>query len=548
MNNLINNCPKLSIVVTSRNDNHGGDLKHRMQLFIDGILDQAVKFKSNIELIIVEWNPPTDRLSLKEGLSWEKRNDFCDVRIIEVPNEIHRCYKYSERLPLYQMIGKNVGIRRAKGEFVLVTNIDILLSDEMFEFLCSDNLEKGKIYRVNRYDVNKDIPIAATNDDRLEYCKDNLLRVNERYCTRSFLTNEEYLVYSKEIKEICEQNNLKKPLFTNACGDFQLMAREHWFELNGYPEFDMYSMHIDSVFQYMTSYKDLDEVVLEDPMVTYHIEHSSGFQPENKKLDNRLKEDKIVSLQYPHLLALAAKMREIEAPLIFNTEEWGMAEINLNEYKIDENIHDENIGVLLNSEYNPCKICNTEEWIKKIDNEMAINMLLLNSKTFDEWIEIIVEINKLLETKKIQVSSMDKTSKYYINSNKLEKNDCNLKRVLKKKEKKVIVFGGSSAYKDFVQPVLKYYDIKPEYIIDNDKKKIGTSIEGVNILPVETILTENKEEILIIIASMFGKEIKEQLEQLGFEENVSFIKSFLYENITLNYSLACMTLRKSFNS
>src|SRR5262249_33856914 len=37
-------------------------------------------------------------------------------------------------------------------------------------------------------------------------------------------------------------------LHTNACGDFTLLSRENWFRFAGYPEWVMYSWHIDSVF------------------------------------------------------------------------------------------------------------------------------------------------------------------------------------------------------------------------------------------------------------------------------------------------------------
>ncbi len=48
----------LSLVVTSRNDNHGGDLLKRMQIFVTGWLEQARRHHVNSELISVEWNPP----------------------------------------------------------------------------------------------------------------------------------------------------------------------------------------------------------------------------------------------------------------------------------------------------------------------------------------------------------------------------------------------------------------------------------------------------------------------------------------------------------
>src|SRR5205823_6881588 len=59
----------------------------------------------------------------------------------------------SERLPLFQMIAKNAGIRRALAPFVLATNIDILLSDELFAFLGGGGLKGNTMYRVDRHDV-----------------------------------------------------------------------------------------------------------------------------------------------------------------------------------------------------------------------------------------------------------------------------------------------------------------------------------------------------------------------------------------------------------
>jgi hypothetical protein len=59
------------------------------------------------------------------------------------------------------MIGKNVGIRRARGQFVLATNVDILFSDELAEYLASRRLERGRMYRSDRYDAMSDVPADA---------------------------------------------------------------------------------------------------------------------------------------------------------------------------------------------------------------------------------------------------------------------------------------------------------------------------------------------------------------------------------------------------
>ena len=136
--------PYISFVVISRNDNHGGDLTKRMQIFVTALITQCERHEIDSELIIVEWNPPSDKKSLEEELEWPQKRKFCKVRIIEVPAELHKTLKSAESLPLFQMIGKNVGIRRARGEFLLATNIDIIFPNEFFAFLKQNKLKKKR--------------------------------------------------------------------------------------------------------------------------------------------------------------------------------------------------------------------------------------------------------------------------------------------------------------------------------------------------------------------------------------------------------------------
>ena len=108
--------PYLSLVVTARNDDHGGNLLGRMQIFVSGWIEQARRYGIPSELIIVEWNPPPDRPRLIDVLRWPEDLGPCEVRFIEVPPELHARYAHGDALPLYQMAAKNVGIRRARGD------------------------------------------------------------------------------------------------------------------------------------------------------------------------------------------------------------------------------------------------------------------------------------------------------------------------------------------------------------------------------------------------------------------------------------------------
>jgi hypothetical protein len=178
--------PYLSVVATARNDDHGGNLLHRMQIFVDSWINQAKRHNLSSELILVEWNPPRERKSLADALHWPDDTGPCQVRIIEVPPELHARYHYGAVLPLYQMIAKNAGIRRARGQFIVATNIDVIFSDELVRYLASGSLEKGRMYRIDRTDVMSDVPENGSLDDQLEYCRTHLVRLCAREGTYKF--------------------------------------------------------------------------------------------------------------------------------------------------------------------------------------------------------------------------------------------------------------------------------------------------------------------------------------------------------------------------
>ena len=168
--------PYLSVVVAARNDDHGGNMLGRMQAFLDAWLGQARRYQLPSELLIVEWNPPSDRPRLMEVLRWPLDLSPCQVRFVEVPSEVHQRFRNASAIPLHQMIAKNVGIRRARGEFVLSTNLDIIFSAELMHFFAERCLEQV-MYRIDRHDVAKDLPANASVDEILSYCESSTLRV-----------------------------------------------------------------------------------------------------------------------------------------------------------------------------------------------------------------------------------------------------------------------------------------------------------------------------------------------------------------------------------
>lgn len=305
--------PYLSIVTTTRNDNHSDN-----QLFVDGLLAQIEKFCIPAEIVLVEWNPLPGGKSLAASLRVPARSTYATVRVITVPRSVHMRYRYSS-MPFYQMIAKNVGVRRSRGRFVLVTNADLLFPDALFSFIASERMREGVLYRTDRYDVSRDMPSGASLAQRLAFCRSHILRINARDRTRDLTAGKLHSIYNPLTKS-------ERPrLHTNACGDFQLLDRKHWFSLRGYPEFDIQSLHIDSLFEYMAVYSGIKEEILEYPCCVYHIEHTAGWKPKLDR-DFRHKFGRVRIMNFEEFLILEKFMFESKAALRVNKGNWGLGD------------------------------------------------------------------------------------------------------------------------------------------------------------------------------------------------------------------------------
>ncbi len=190
----------LSIVLAARNDEFGGNFLQRMQLSLN-VLDQLCgRHNLKAEVIIVEWNPPTDEKRLLEVLTPPKS---IPLYIVTVPSEIHKTINGFDEMPMFEYVAKNVGIRHASGEMILCTNPDIIFSDEMIARFAMESWRPACFYRACRSDLsNGDIPDVEI-EQQLALCRKKVDVTHGPF---------------------------------EAAGDFMLMSRADWFDLRGYPE------------------------------------------------------------------------------------------------------------------------------------------------------------------------------------------------------------------------------------------------------------------------------------------------------------------------
>jgi hypothetical protein len=247
--------PYLSFVVASRNDGYAGGMLRRLQVCLDNFIDQAERYVIPSEVILVDWNPPAGR-DLWDALRWPAVVRHCTIRVITVPPRVHATLPFATELPMIIHRARNVGVRRARGEFVLPTSADILLSDELAEWISRRTLDPAGLYRIARHDVPEKALRFKSSEKRLAYCRDRVTQVHER--ARSY-----------RIEGLPH-------LFTNGSGDFTLLSRAMYFRLHGIPEErEFHSMHFDSVFCFMAHAAGAHEIELREPLRIYHVDHGT---------------------------------------------------------------------------------------------------------------------------------------------------------------------------------------------------------------------------------------------------------------------------------
>jgi len=362
-----------SFIITTRNDNHGGNMLLKNQFFVNRWAFNIKKLDINCELIIVDWNSPE---KLKNKIKIPKLGKNQSIRIIEVPNKIHKKFKHYKKLNMFQMIAKNVGARRAMGKYLILTNVDIIFSNSLLEFLKNIKLNEDYIYRADRYDIN----FNKFNNFKIneQYLNTNITHINKKYYTHDIIKNIKYWTYNsfsgaiinslkffsfviinlikkKSINKYIKLklnifyiinnlkiiiNNLKiildiiisPKLHTNACGDFQLLSKKTFFNLCGYYEYDGYSFHVDSILMwkaYFMGYK-----FKELKFKIFHINHAGGYDT-SKDLFENLKKKDINYISNNKLINIIKNLKNNASYL--GDAKFGLVDYKLNEFFFNKN-------------------------------------------------------------------------------------------------------------------------------------------------------------------------------------------------------------------
>jgi hypothetical protein len=250
----------------------------RMQTALSSLITQLERYKIDSEIILVDYNPPPDHSFLKDSLSWPVRTEYCSIRTIVVPPEFHRKFKDSEKIPFYGSLAQNVGIRRARGQFVLATPVDILFTNEIIEFISGKKLEQNKLYRTDRLDVARQAVDIASHEERLNFCRDNITFIHMNRGCIPIVRKGKKNLSSRNLKSTGKfpDSKIMWKLHFNG-GDFTLMSKDAWNRICGWPEDDVLSVGAEIVLYCMAYLNGIKEDILQPPYSIFHIEHNSRW-------------------------------------------------------------------------------------------------------------------------------------------------------------------------------------------------------------------------------------------------------------------------------
>lgn len=196
----------LSVVLTGRNDGYGGDFLTRA---ISAIAFNHTALTSShvpYELVLVEWDPVPDRPLLADLIESAVPEVAPHLHTILVDGGYQKALTLNPALRYMEYFAKNVGLRRARGRYVLSTNADVLLGRAVIAQIACGSLGRG-IFRAPRIDLKLGLDQGSLFLDVLEDPA-NHWRTRE----------------------------LRPPLYGGGTGDFLLADRATFHTLRGFNE------------------------------------------------------------------------------------------------------------------------------------------------------------------------------------------------------------------------------------------------------------------------------------------------------------------------
>lgn len=343
--------PYLSVVVAARNDNYGGDFETRLQNCVSWFDYYANQYNLPMEFIIVNYNPVSHRPQLQDCIKYNP-GGIVQYKIITVPASFHQQLETEpvrKPLPFYEYIAKNIGIRRATGQYILSANPDILPDPSILKIISKRTLNKEAYYRADRADFTwlpgkMCTPTDLTNIRRQTHTiQAKAIAIQLKKSRHFFLRIIEAKIYSlyfrkrmaffRRFPNFARKRGIYVPpeimshtIHAHASGDFILMHKEHWHKIKGHPESTYLPVHTDAITVAMAASLGLEEKIFLCPC--YHQEHTRRFQD--------YEQDAAINYMYKLFENDGQFMLKNNTLINYNSHLWGAINQNFETERIDK--------------------------------------------------------------------------------------------------------------------------------------------------------------------------------------------------------------------
>jgi len=232
---------KSSVVILTKNDNYGGDLSHRAKMCVNSLVENFD------EVVIVDWKTRDGKTLLSTFI--DEVPHIGKIKSIEVSSDLLK-EKYPQfyQWNILEALGRNIGIRRATGDWIASTNVDIVTTPLDFS-----SLNPNEFYTSSRRDVDENFHKGFQKYNDL---KTTLWNNRDSYRDKPQIHNSS----DKWSLVIC-------------CGDFQVGTKEVWEKSKGFEESILFGCGIDSNIMKKASYYSEIKIL---PYYFFHLNHGKG--------------------------------------------------------------------------------------------------------------------------------------------------------------------------------------------------------------------------------------------------------------------------------
>lgn len=292
---------RVSICCCFRNDNYGGDQTQRLKNFIDYYSYQNKKYKGLFEFVVCDYNSPNRDSVLNLPLPWDS---LSPLKGIIVREEHHARKSGGNGRPILDYLGRNVAVRHASSEFVLIVNQDIFISDSIAKFIFEERLNPKYFYRADRWDFPFNGMPSGKPETLENYARKTAASLHRRHDRKRLPIDVQVTPGEKEkivslplVEEVVDhkyhlfqgrlpswRNKILQRingrvdfeflgLHTNAGGDFILAPKKAWEKIHGAFETTDFYMHLDSYLLAQLYGAGFCQAIFAYPHQVFHADH-----------------------------------------------------------------------------------------------------------------------------------------------------------------------------------------------------------------------------------------------------------------------------------